>query len=219
MKRIIIALITLLLLTSVASAATLNVGPNEKYKTIQKAVNAAHCGDTIQVSKGTYKEYVTVKGKNLKIYGKKSGGSYTEYPVVYGFNMYAGGSGTINGLYFTKKGISMHDGSSSNVIQNNYFTNCGVDISGNTASDNLIKNNKITGGTIFLFDTFENVITGCTITKSNIGIYLGDRGDATVSNNVISYNKIGIVRVNGSGDIKKNNVFKGNKVNIKNEDY
>lgn len=219
MKSIIIALITLLLLTSVASAATLNVGPHEKYTTIQKAVNAAHSGDTIQVSKGTYKEYVKVTGKYLNIYGQKSGGSYTKYPAVYGFDMYAGGNCTIDGFYFTKKGISIHDGSMSNVIQNNYFTNCGVDISGNTASDNLIKNNKITGGTISLIDTFGSVITGCTITKSNVGICLIEPGDSIVSNNVISYNKIGILIFNGCGDIKKNNVFKGNEVNIKNVDF
>ena len=37
-------------------------------------------------------------------------------------------------------------------IRNNYFSNCGIDISGDLRDGAIIMNNKITGGTILLYD-------------------------------------------------------------------
>jgi uncharacterized protein YgiB involved in biofilm formation len=51
---------------------TLKVGKKQKYKTIQSAVNAAKPGDTVKVSRGTYKESVKVSGSKkrfIKIIG------------------------------------------------------------------------------------------------------------------------------------------------------
>lgn len=51
---------------------TLKVGKKQKYKTIQSAVNAAKPGDTVKVSRGTYKESVKVSGsakRFIKIIG------------------------------------------------------------------------------------------------------------------------------------------------------
>jgi len=41
-------------------AATLQVGPDQYYKTIQSAINASNDGDTIYVDSGLYPEYVTI---------------------------------------------------------------------------------------------------------------------------------------------------------------
>ena len=60
-------ILCLIVISSTASAATLKVGPKEKYKTIQKAVNAAHEGDTIIVSSGTYRENVNITKSSLYI--------------------------------------------------------------------------------------------------------------------------------------------------------
>ena len=216
MKRILIALITFLLLTSLASAATLKVGPHEKYKTIQKAVDTAKSGDTIQVAAGTYKETVQIGKIGLNIYGQKAGGSYKKYPIVYGFNAYSGsGVITINGFYITKTGVDLDYSGGGNVVQNNYFQNCGIGVWGTVSSGALIKNNKITNGIISFYDTFDNTVTGNTITKSKVGIYIPESADVSVVKNTITYNQVGIKRENGAGYLKEN-YYKGNKINIQN---
>jgi hypothetical protein len=53
-----------------ASAATLNVGPNGPFTTIQAAVNAAATGDTISVAPGRYVENVVIKGKGVTVVGE-----------------------------------------------------------------------------------------------------------------------------------------------------
>jgi parallel beta-helix repeat protein len=166
MRKALIILLTLILLTSVASAATINVGPKEKYKTIQRAVNAAHNDDTIKVAYGTYKETVKIN-KQLTILG-------TKYPKVNGFYYWDGASGTINGFSIQKDGVeAWYSGGSECIIRNNYFYNCGIAFAG-AACNTLIKNNQIIGGTIYLQDSYDNTITGNIISKSYYGIYRGD---------------------------------------------
>jgi parallel beta-helix repeat protein len=210
-------ILILSVISASASAATLKVGPHEKYKTIQKAINAAHDDDTIQVATGTYKENVKVTKSGLKIYGQKSGGSYTKYPKVYGFELKEGKAGNIviNGFYITKNGISIHYSGEKNIIQNNYFSNCGIEVVGTVSSGTLIKNNKITDGTIFFYDSLFNTVMGNTVTKSKIGIYIGDSSEVKVIKNNITYNQIGVLRVNNAGYLK-DNTYIGNKINIKN---
>lgn len=155
----------------------------------------------------------------MKICGQKSGGSYKKYPVVYGFNAYIGsGVITINGFSIIKNGVVLDYSGGNNVVQNNYFTNCDISVYGPVSSGTLIKNNKITGGTIYFTDTFENTVTGNTITKSKTGIYIDDTADADVIKNTITYNQVGVLIVNGAGYLK-DNIYRGNKINIKNVEY
>lgn len=104
-------ILILIIVSSVASASTLKVGPHEKYKTIQKAVNAASDGDTIKVAYGTYKENVRID-KSVNFYG-------TKYPKVDGFYFH-GAVSNINGFSIQKYGIK--DSYAGNgIIRNNYF--------------------------------------------------------------------------------------------------
>ena len=86
---------------------------------------------------------------------------------------------------------------------------------GYCSSGALIKNNKITNGIISFYDTFDNTVTGNTITKSKVGIYIPESADVSVVKNTITYNQVGIKRENGAGYLKEN-YYKGNKINIQN---
>ncbi len=208
MKKIIMILITLMLLSSVASAATLNVGPHERYKTIQSAVNAAQNGDTIKVASGTYKETVTID-KDLTILGAR-------YPKVNGF-YYAGGSGTINGFSIQKYGFeSMYAGGAT--IRNNYFYNCGITLGGGQSSHSFIINNQIIGGTISLSETNPDVtIKGNIISKSKYGLYIGDDTcTPTVSGNTFKNCKCAVYFYNVESNPGRLDTFTGNKY-IKNK--
>jgi parallel beta-helix repeat protein len=162
--KILTIAVALLLLCSVASATTLNVGPKEKYKTIQKAVNAAKNGDTIKVASGTYHEHVKINKWSLQILG-------TNYPKVDGFEYY-GGSGTINGFSIQKSGVSTSY-AGGGLIRNNYFYNCGIELGGATGGADIV-NNQIFGGTICLIDTKNSTISGTTVSNLKCGLFIGD---------------------------------------------
>lgn len=195
-----------------SSAAVLEVSPSSHYKSVQAAVNDADTGDTIIVAYGTYPEKVDIKGKHIDLQGKWS---KNKYPKINGFECSEGGTAKITGFNIVKFGISCHDGSMGNYIRNNIFTNCGIDVFGTTASETQIINCKVTGGTIYFFDTYSNKVTGCTFTNCNPAVNCGDMGNVAVTKNTFTGNKIGVLRVNGSGYLKDNKYSK-NTVNIKN---
>jgi pectin methylesterase-like acyl-CoA thioesterase len=106
-------LVGMFLLIGVASAATYNVPA--QYKTIQKAINVAHDGDTIKVASGTYKEYLDINGKQLTLIGSK-------FPKIYGIKIEQSGQGKIYNFAITKNGIDITD-SAGNIIRNCALTN------------------------------------------------------------------------------------------------
>src|SRR5215207_5100684 len=58
------------------------VGPSATYKTIAAAIAAAKGGDTIQVQAGTYRERVTVSGKELRLLGGFAAGFARRNPAA-----------------------------------------------------------------------------------------------------------------------------------------
>lgn len=223
MRKVIACLLLLIFICSCsASAATLTVGSTAKYKTIQSAVNAAKTGDTIYVNAGTYKEIVSIKGKDLIFQGQKVGTTY-KYPTVYGFDIGAStdnvGGADVNGFKITKYGISSDYGmGGGNTIRNNYFYNCGVSIAGFVNSNNVIMNNKFSGNYdyygVSLYETCDNIITGNTFNKAKVGLSLGDCVTCkTITKNTFSYCKVG-VQCYGIPDVLIGNTYKGNTKNI-----
>jgi len=218
----------LLAITGSASAATLYVDDDgtAQYKTIQDAVNHASNGDTIIVQSGTYKETVNMASSGLTFLGKS-------YPKVNGFVNWVddqGGFGTqtenINGFSIMRDGVSIGGRyGGGNIVRNNYFYSCGVEIGdGEWSTDNTIMNNEFNGGGISLWHSTAK-ITGNRIYKAKNGIYLGYEASCDeISGNTISGCDVGLYITGlddyfraGAGEVY-NNVF-NNTVNAKLEEY
>ncbi|AKB51135.1 Chitin binding protein [Methanosarcina barkeri str. Wiesmoor] len=210
-------ILCLIIVSSTASAATINVGPNEKYKTIQKAVDAAYKGDTIIVNSGTYPENVHITKDNLTILGK-------EYPKVYGFYNAEESNDdfgreyiNINGFSITKNGIDLVGRAArGQIIKNNYFHSCGVSFDGDMASG-TIESNYFTNGGIFLSQASVN-ITGNEIKNADVGIWLaqgaGSGTYASISNNKIIGCNVGIKFYHESSSPGIYNNYFSNKENV-----
>lgn len=211
-----VMILFLIIVSSTASAATLNVGPKEKYKTIQNAMNHAQEGDTIIVNSGTYHETVNITTSSLTILGKG-------YPKVDGFTdltdpygQYGQHDININGFSIMKNGIDLSGlGSSGQIIRNNYFYSCGAYLIGEMSSG-TIKNNDFTKGGIVLSDSSVEII-GNKIKNADIGILLsegaGGGTSASISGNKITGCNVGIEFYRNSAGGIYNNYF-SNKKNI-----
>ena len=64
-----------------AGGHTLQVGPGERYETIQDAVDDAASGDTIEIAPGTYTEAVCIEGKGLTIVGSGRDRTIIDWPL------------------------------------------------------------------------------------------------------------------------------------------
>jgi parallel beta-helix repeat protein len=193
-----IVFICILLLTTfsgLASAATLEVGPGQKYLTIQSAVDAANMGDVVSVNDGVYSENVFVKKSGITIIGKNK-----EKAIIDGKKASSGilidqvNNVTVSGLTIQNSGASGK-------------SDAGVTIY--SARDNIVANmiliNNIAGVSVYA-ESNNNVISGNEI-KSNInqGIFVYSSGNNKIYNNNIEENKIGIYV-----DQSKNNMIYAN---------
>jgi hypothetical protein len=201
--KLLSVFLVFLLFCSTASAATLNVGPKVKYHTIQSAINAAHAGDTIKVAYGTYHENVKINKDGLTLLG-------TNYPKVDGLYFTVFGN-TVNGFSFQKYGVSTEYNARPDIIRNNYFYNCGIDLAG-AIGDTQIINNQIMGGTISLGDTNKNIlIKGTTISKSKRGLLIYNEAQNPTVTGCTFKNCECAVYFLGYGGIPSLDTFYGNK--------
>lgn len=201
MKKLILILIALLLISGTATAATLTVDDSggQKFKTIQAAVNAASTGDIIYVYAGSYPELVRVNDKILTFQGEKT--TCYKYPSVYGFEFgntpdgLKAGAGNVNGFTINGKGIQF--GVIGNcIIRNNLFKNCGVGAGGCSCSNITVMNNKFSGNYnydgVYLMECYEHSITGNTFYKANNGIVLRwGAACSTITGNTFDSCKVG----------------------------
>ena len=201
-KKILIVLIGVVLVASMSlfispgkiyGATNRYVGPDEIYKTIQAAIDAADAGDTIIVKDGTYIEEITINKANLVLKSENNLGAIIR-PL---------GTPTNNGaaVYISTNGVTI-DG-----FEIDGTTVCNNGIYGWNTNNLTIKNNKVHGAV--------NAWDGCGI------ILLSWGTSGTVHDNLIKDNEIydtgrmGIMVMDHDGTnytVTRNNTITGNIV-------
>ena len=116
----------------------------------------------------------------------------------------------VNGFSFQKYGVSTEFDARPNIIRNNYFYNCGIDLAG-AIGDTQIINNQITGGTISLGDTSNILIKGTTISQSKRGLWMGNEARLPTVTGCTFKNCEYAVYFTGYGGIPSLDTFYGNK--------
>ncbi len=171
--------------------------------TLQKAIDSAQAGDTLQLASATYSGSININ-KRLSILGAKTkkpstiiDGENTSHVItitaadvtIKGLNIQH--SGTV--LEDEDSGIFITDKGDRAVIEANHFefNQIGVYLKG--PDDAIVSNNNIIGSQYFRVNDRGN------------GIYLWNTPGSIIKNNTIRYGRDGIF-VNGS----RNNTFSGN---------
>jgi parallel beta-helix repeat protein len=155
------------------------------YPTIQKAINAACPGATIEVHSGIYHENLLIN-KRLSLKGINSG---TGIPVI------DPGAG-VGGVALESNGI---------LLENFIITNTGVGSALDVSSScNIIKNNTISNNSMdgikLDFDAARNIVFGNNITHNGFsGVVIAESAyDNTIADNDISYNGFSGINLKGS---------------------
>lgn len=205
--NILIIFVALLTINS-ATAATLEVGKDKTYITIQSAIDAANNGDTIMVGEGIYNENPRIKTNGISIIGKNKektileGGKSSSgiridevnNVILSGFTVRNSGAGGSEDA-----GITIYKGNDNTVSNMNIFSN-------------------IVGVSIYK-DSNNNVISGNDIESSygsyGYGVYIYASNDNKISNNNIKNNKIGIY----AKDAKTNIIYSNNLIDNTNQAY
>jgi parallel beta-helix repeat protein len=153
------------------------------YPTIQEAVDAASSGDTIRVSSGVYNEAVHVCQPNISLTGQSK-----ETTIINGSGLEWAPS-VVYLIYVKNVCISEFTLKNSGKVEA-FYSSAGValfDGSENcTVSNNIISNNNMG---IYLWNSFNNTITSNNINKSKYGIVLlrlstGGEGNLFTNNTV-----------------------------------
>ena len=155
-----------------------------RFNRIQKAVNAARSGDTIEIGHGTYFENVTISGKNLTVAGASA-----ELTTIDGRSL--GPVISLEGTTVTLKGLTIVHGSGVN----------GGGIAAGVADlevdDSVIASNVATqtGGGIDVLDG-SLTLTGSVVTRNNApsggGIHLWAEIPATIDTSALVSNEADI---------------------------
>ena len=217
-----------LIVNAIYEKEPLKVGKDEKYHTLEEAMNVASDGDIIYISEGTYEgttinKQVEIRGSNYNINPNKERNNESTFIsdiVINESNV------KINGIELTDKAKITFDNLQSNVeninISHCKITNSTVNSDNNRdiAPFNLKSNNGFVIKNIIIDSCYINKVDG----GRPMGIYIVDAEDITISNctfnggnNRGSYNDCIKVdnKENGNAEfgvrgnvIIKNNIFK-----------
>jgi parallel beta-helix repeat protein len=202
-------------INSVASDTRIIQVPGE-YLTIQKAINEASPGDTINVSKGIYNEHLNITKNNLRLIGEDRDNTIIDGNQAGTVVKVLAENVTITGFTIRRSG---DDGeglflnhSNHTLISNNTCSSCHVGILLERSKSNKIIGNIISNGStgiiLAVFSTYnvisENMLTGNTEAIS-IRAYANNN---TVSKNIIANNWYSGVYLSltGGNSITENNI-------------
>jgi nitrous oxidase accessory protein len=209
---------------SVGNAATLTVGPDAQFQSIQKAIAAAQTGDVIEVRAGIYKENLLID-KQLSVIG-------IDRPIVHG-----AGNGSVvvitaDSCIFRAFRIE-HSGadlqtedsgillkSSHNRIEQNELTDILYGIyfyrsQGNTIRWNSIRGRKDLeagerGAGLHLWDSPNNTIEDNEISEMRDGMYIQSCNDNQIRRNHVSNLRYGLHYMFSDRNIFEDNFFENN---------
>ncbi|MGB9927182.1 MAG: NosD domain-containing protein, partial [Methanosarcina sp.] len=197
MKKILILLLTLFILTSgsgIGSAKELVVEPGTS---IQTAVNNAVSGDSVIVKPGTYNGNIVINVPNLVIRSESGNPADT----IIRANSNSSTVFNIAANNITVSGFKIESGG-----RGFYLTTCnGCTISSNELTDN--------NHAIYLRDSNYNKISANTINSNRgFGIYLVNSEGNTLLNNIANSNQRGIdLTTSNKNNISGNNVSYNNQ--------
>ena len=185
-------------------ANELHVGPDQPYKTIQSAVDAAVAGSHIVVHDGTYRENVVV-GKelaNLTIVSLNGSAVTTVQAKSSDQDVFAVAANgvTISGFTVTgadgsgKAGVSLSNANECNIASNVLWGNdSGVRLSALSASSNkntIYKNTLYDNGEAIWIEGADNQVTGNSIYNNTATVGSAIRLGSVASGNLVHFNKI-----------------------------
>lgn len=151
-----------------------NLNTDEKYETIQEAINAASVGDTIYATNGTYYEHVVVN-KTISLVGENKSNTIIDGQSTGNVTLVTANDVNIRGFTIQNSGWT--------ITQSGVYTNR---VSGNGISDNIIKG-SLHG--IYLYFSGKNAVLNNTDLDNRYGIKLTSASDNVVSNNNFSRNQ------------------------------
>jgi nitrous oxidase accessory protein len=212
------------------SCRSIQVGINQKFKSIKPAIEAAMAGDTILVHGGWYKEGSLLINKSLTLLGKDVPvlDGELKYEIllisgknicVSGFKFLNGGSSTMNDFASVKCVDASYVNISNNIIINAYFA---IHISNSTyihINNNIIegqsKNEQNTGNGIHLWKCTHATIENNEISGHRDGIYFEFVTESKIQNNISTKNiRYGLHFMFSHKDFYNCNTFKNNGAGV-----
>ncbi|VVB55912.1 Cell surface glycoprotein [uncultured archaeon] len=204
-KKVILFICLVLLITSSATAATLEVGQGKTYTTIQSAIDAAKTGDTILVNEGTYNENPLINTNGISIIGKNREKTIIEgRKTSSGFRIDEMNNVVISGFTIKNSGGGGQEDAGVVIYKGN----------GNTVSNLIITGNSV--GISIYQGSNNNTISGNIIeSNSGYGINIYASNDNKIFDNNIKNNKIGIYAYSS----RTNRIYQNNFIDNKDQAY
>ena len=211
--------------TSALCGSRIEVSQDGKYKSIKEALEKADNGDTILVSKGSYREKLLIN-KQVSIYGKDrpnirgdENGSVIIVTVpnvtIAGFNI----SGTGESLNNEDTGILLENASGSR-IQDNVLSDVLFGIYLKNSPDSIVEGNTVTGKDLMMPERGDGIrlwYSSATSIRNNHLIKTRDlvmwwSGNTLIENNIVEDGRYGLHYMYSDNNIFRNNTFRRNLV-------